>query len=60
MAPAERKKRRAEQEQARAAEEQKKMEEIIAMELEKDPDALEEDIKLKLLKAKTMLKFKDS
>ena len=42
MAPAERKKIKQQIEQAKLAEQQKRLEELIAAEKEKDPDALEE------------------
>lgn len=45
MAPAERKKIQQAIEQARLQEQQKRLEEMIAAEKEKDPDALEEDIR---------------
>jgi hypothetical protein len=45
LAPAERKKIQIAIENARLAEQQKKLEEMIAAEKERDPDALEEDIR---------------
>ena len=45
MAPAERKRIQQQLEQQRQAEEQKRLEEMIAAEKEKDPDAVEEDIR---------------
>jgi hypothetical protein len=45
MAPAERKKIQQAIEQARLLEQQRKLEEMIAAEKDKDPDAVEEDIR---------------
>jgi len=51
MAPAERKKIQQALEQARLQEQQKRLEEMIAAEKEKDPDALEEDIRQQFFKS---------
>lgn len=51
LAPAERKKIQQAIEQARLLEQQKKLEEMIAAEKEKDPDALEEDIRQQFFKS---------
>jgi hypothetical protein len=56
LAPAERKRIQQQLEQARLAEEQKRLEEMIAKEIEKDPDAVEEDIRQQFYKARTMRK----
>jgi hypothetical protein len=50
MAPAERKKIQQAMEQARLLEQQRKLEEMIAAEKEKDPDAVEEDIRKQFFK----------
>lgn len=57
MAPAERKKIKQQIEQAKLAEQQKRLEELIASEKEKDPDALEEDIRQQFFKAQATKRF---
>lgn len=57
MAPAERKKIKQQIEQAKLAEQQKRLEELIAAEKEKDPDALEEDIRQQFFKAQATKRF---
>jgi hypothetical protein len=44
-------------EQAKLAEQQKRLEELIASEKEKDPDALEEDIRQQFFKAQATKRF---
>ena len=57
MAPAERKKIKQQIEQSKLAEQQKRLEELIAAEKEKDPDALEEDIRQQFFKAQATKRF---